>query len=162
MVLAALMLGPGHVSAESGARLAGPEIIRLISERRIVVRTDRAVRGSAERPQFYARADGIVTEVSYVFRGDLSYRRQCKRVVRGNDTVICRGAFGGVGIGVWEVRDGFLCTRDLVAGTGREACHSIARVGTKYRFHAAPDLPMRGSFRSFLDGLEFDAPSAAE
>lgn len=150
------LLSPASVSAQSDAQLTGAEIVRLVSGKTVIVRSDRGIRGSADRPEFFTRTDGGWVELHYVCRGDGSYRRLCPAAYDGKGPTNCRGPFGAVGTGVWLVQGNSFCLRDLVARASEPICYGIARAGTRYSFHYVSGGIPAGDFRGYLDRLEFE------
>jgi hypothetical protein len=145
-----------HSLAQSDVRLSGKEISTLLTGKRIAVRHNRNIEGTADSPVFVTRSDGSVSELIFVFRSDGSYRRLCENIARNSDRFKCIGVFKDVSSGTWAVRENMFCIQDLIAFATRDVCYGVARAGSKYRLHYAGAGPMRGVSRSLLDGMEFE------
>jgi hypothetical protein len=147
---------PGLVEAQAKARLSGAEIDRLVRGKTLFVRSDRGIRGTAERPEFFTRQDGGSVELSYETRSDGSYRRACIAAFDRSGPIKCGGPFGAVGTGIWQVQGNAFCLRDVVARASEQVCYEVERAGARLRFHLASGGLPSGEFRGFLDAVEFE------
>jgi hypothetical protein len=156
IVLGFLAVAPELAKGQTGSRLSGPEVSQLLTGKTVVFRHDRNIRGSAEDPEVFARTDGVVSELTVTYRGDGSFRRLCRFFAPSGNSGPCGGVLKDVSTGVWEIRGGGICQRDLIAAGSREACFEIERAGLRYRWRYVGAKLVRGPFNSLIDGLEFD------
>jgi hypothetical protein len=152
--LAALGIAPAV--AEQAQGLSGAEIKSLLTNKRLVLRSERVVHGTATDFQFSRRTDGGSAIITIYFRDDGSLRRSCEETRRGT-TWPCGGPWGKESTGVWEVNGNQLCVVELNATAGRtRSCYLVARAGSRYRLHLQGDYPRRGGARSFMDDTDFE------
>jgi hypothetical protein len=156
LVLGSLAAMPSLVYSQTNARLSGAQITQLVRGKSLVVRSDRGIRGTAERPEFVTRTDGGSVELVYDLRTDGSYRRLCTAAFDRRGPTKCEGFFGGSGTGVWQVQGNAFCLRDVVARAGEQVCYEIARAGARFRFHLTSGGLPSGEFRGFLDAVVFE------
>ena len=156
ILLSFIAWGLAPASAQPAQSLAGAEIRSLLTNKRLVLRSERVVHGTATDFRFGRRSDGGWSIITIFFRDDGSLRRACEDVRRGT-TWPCAGPWGKESTGVWQVNGNQLCLVELGATAGRTtSCYLIARAGGRYRLHLHGDHPLRGEARSFMDDTEFE------
>ena len=155
-VLLGVLLASGDGLAQSGARLAGPEITQLLNGKQVTFRGSKMqIRGTAQDPEYFVRSDGVVTDIVIVFREDRSFRRLCTYRTRDGSTGTCGGAYQGVGTGIWRVSGDTLCLGEVIV-PGRETCYTVERADSKFRCRYVSGGLAKGTIRGLYDGLEFE------
>jgi hypothetical protein len=151
-----IALGVAPATAQPAQSLAGAEIKTLLTNKRLVLRSERVVHGTATDFRFGRRSDGGWSIIAIYFRDDGSLRRTCEDFRRGT-TWPCAGPWGKESAGVWQVNGNQLCLVELNATAGRiTSCYLVARAGSRYRLHLHGDHPVRGEAKSFMDDTEFE------